>query len=144
MVAEHGIDTPTYSMSKKLIYKDQFLHTATIELASAISNAAKLDYKTTQQHAIDQFIHEVRQHTSNTPAYVPEWPDALLRSRTFQFRMEYLDHDDGIIVMRMHDGNDNKVFMIKEPTSPWAGYIASVDEETASETMLRSQSPHRR
>ena len=64
--------------------------------------------------------------------------DALLRSRTFQFRMEYLDHDDGIIVMRMHDGSDNKVFMIKEPTSPWAGYLAGVDEETASETMLRS------
>ncbi len=64
--------------------------------------------------------------------------DALLRSRTFQFRMEYLDHDDGIIVMRMHDGNDPKVFMIKEPTSPWAGYLASVDNETAGETMLRS------
>ena len=64
--------------------------------------------------------------------------DALLRSRTFQFRMEYLDHDDGIIVTRMHDGDNPKVFLIKEPTSPWAGYMADVDDQTAEETMLRS------
>ena len=64
--------------------------------------------------------------------------DAVLRSRTLQFRMEYLDHDDGVIVMRMHDNSSDKVFLIKEPTSPWAGYMADVDETTAEETMLRS------
>ena len=74
LVAEHGIDTPTYTMSKKLIYKDHLMHTTTIELASAISNAAKLDYKTTQQHAIDQFVHQVR-HGNDEEVYVPEWPD---------------------------------------------------------------------
>ena len=76
LIAELGIDSPTYTMSKKLIHKEQFLHAKTIELASAISNAAKLDYKTTQNHAVDQFIHEIRNQPAFFDEYAgnPEWP----------------------------------------------------------------------
>ena len=59
---------------------------------------------------------------------------ALMKSETFQFRMEYLDHDDGIICIWLVDtfGQDH-ILMIKEPTSPNAGYAAPVSAEVAEQ-----------
>ena len=80
LVAENGIDIPTYTMSKMLIYKEQNLHSSTIDIASALSHAATLDRRTTQKDAWEQFksIISIRANLNyghEYPEYVPLLPN---------------------------------------------------------------------
>ena len=64
--------------------------------------------------------------------------DALMRDPVFQFALEYCDHDDGPIVMRLVDSKGHKkAFLWKEPTSTHAGELVEIDEHTADTIGVR-------
>ena len=80
LVAENGIDIPTYTMSKMLIYKEQNLHSSTIDIASALSHAATQDRHTTQADAWEQFKSSISTRANlnyghEYPEYVPLLPN---------------------------------------------------------------------
>ena len=72
-------------------------------------------------------------HTNAKTPYKVVVSEELFSSFGFKFRVEYLDHDDGMIIIHLAgaDGEDI-VVMIKEPTSPNAGVQLPVSKDVAS------------